>query len=166
MFFIILFLLVSVGIVFLIIWNILGAPNNSKLIDIGAIFFLLGGLLFIFLCLIIYNKYYYYSYGFKTEYEIIIEQEKLIREKKEAILTQSENYNKTLNSKDLISLKDKEYLKEMLQEIKEVENKIFNMKESFIKKIKTHNADCSFGLFGLFIVDEKSFLFTKEIKNE
>lgn len=95
--------------------------------------------------------------GYLTRNKIILMQEKMLREKKEEVLKESDILQKKVECVDHLGIASSSYLSEMIQEIKEVEKEILNKKLQLQEDIMWHNALCNVLIFGLFVIDEKNF---------
>ncbi|UTY30510.1 hypothetical protein [Treponema putidum] len=95
--------------------------------------------------------------GFSTRNKIILMQEKMVREKKEEVLKESDILQKKVECVDHLGIASSSYLSEMIQEIKEAEKEILNKKLQLQEDIMRHNALFNVLIFGLFVIDEKNF---------
>lgn len=122
------------------------------------IFFLFTGFsiaIFFIILLIATIAGYNAKGGFSTRNKIILMQEKIVREKKEEVLKESDVLQKKVECVDHLGIAS--YLSEMIQEIKEAEKEILNKKLQLQEDIMRHNALCNVLFFGLFVIDEKNF---------
>lgn len=153
-------ILVVLDILSLIIWLIDKSEsrfNESSLINVFIVVTIILGLYFLVIAFpLVYHSYSYYG-GFKINYNIIVKAEKDLETKKENILNKSKEINSSLSSPDILSLKDKSYLKSMIKEIKETENTIVTNKLLLYGKILEHNGKCNYWWGGKWVVDINDF---------
>ena len=140
---IILFICVIFAILFIVI-------NKEELF---CLFTALSVVIFFITLAIVITAGYNAKGGYLTRNKIILMQEKMLREKKEEVLKESDILQKKVECVDHLGIASSSYLSEMIQEIKEVEKEILNKKLQLKKDIMWHNELCNV----LFVIDEKNF---------
>ena len=103
------------------------------------------------------TRSYNFQEGFEAKYKVIILKEKALKVNKENILKESEKLNSALTSPDLLSLKDKEYIKTLIEEVKRTEDILYVIKVSLFNRIVNHNGNCRYWWGGKWVVDLNNF---------
>ena len=153
---IILFICVIFVILFIVI-------DKEKLF---CLFTALSVVIFFITLAIVITAGYNAKGGYLTRNKIILMKEKMLREKKEEVLKESDILQKKVECVDHLGIASSSYLSEMIQEIKEVEKEILNKKLQLKEDIMWHNESCNVLIFGLFVIDEKNFGIEYWLKGE